>query len=161
MYKELQPHETKGGFLSRGKPRAEVYARVTESMMRSPAFMMLTHRQQILFLFCKLQWIGKRKPSLDFEEYQGDDLFYLNWAAVCDDYGLYTPKSKKNFYTDMQALIDHGLIDMVASGKSQRKKTVYRFSVRWRDMEAVQIEQIKAKNKKNAVKSPGGAETTI
>lgn len=163
-HREAQPHESRGGYLSRGrgKVKDDVYARIYESMVRSPAFLMLTHRQQVLFLLCKLQWTGKRKPGRDFEEYQGDDLFYLNWAAVCDDYGFYTQGSKKNFYDDMGTLIDYGLIDKVASGKSQRKKTVYRFSVRWKDMEADQIEQLKEeKRSKRKNKITGGEETTI
>lgn len=117
-----------------GKLRADTSANIYESMLTSDAFALLTTKQQILYVFCKAQYYGKRKPERDFpevEQMHGDDLFYLSWEAA-QQYRLYKPSMDKNFYMDMKALCDHGLIERVASGKSGRKKSVYRFSDRWK-----------------------------
>ena len=117
-----------------GRMRADTSANIYESMLTSDAFALLTTKQQILYVFCKAQYYGKRKPEKDFpevEQMQGAELFYLNWAAV-QQYRLYKPSMDKNFYQDMKALCDHGLIEKVASGKGRRQKSIYRFSDRWK-----------------------------
>lgn len=117
-----------------GRLRADTSANIYESMLTSDAFALLTTKQQVLYVFCKAQYYGKRKPEKDFpevEQMQGADLFYLNWAAV-QQYRLYKPSMDKNFYQDMKALCSHGLIEKVASGRGRRQKSVYRFSDRWK-----------------------------
>lgn len=116
-----------------GSRRADTSANIYESMLTSGAFVFLTDRQKMLYVCCKAQYYGKRKPERDYpdvEQLQGEDLFYLNWAAV-QKYGLYKLSMHANFYRDMKALCDTGFIEKVASGAGQRRKSIYRFSDRW------------------------------
>jgi hypothetical protein len=117
-----------------GGRQPDTFAQVYESMLQSDAFKDLNSTQKVLYFICKAQYYGKRKPSRDYpdiEELQGDDLFYFNWN-LAQEYGLYKPTCNKNFQMDMKALIDHGLIDLVASGIAHRKKNIYRFSDKWK-----------------------------
>lgn len=134
---EPLPFESNGQYVGRnGKARKDTSASIFESLYRSKAYRDLTARQRDLYVCCKLQFYGKRKPERDYqdiEELHGDDLFYLNWGVVCADYGLYPVGSESNFYKDMRELIRHGLIDMKSSGKSRRRKNVYQYSTRWKN----------------------------
>ena len=117
-----------------GALMSDTSASIFESMLQSNAFKGLKHRQKILYVYCKGQYYGKRKPRQDYKdipELQGDDLFYFNFD-VAVEYGLYTEKSSKLFYSDMDALIKAGFIDRVVSGKAHKKKTIYRYSGRWK-----------------------------
>ncbi len=108
----------------------ETSANIFESMLRSPAYMNLTDKQRCLYVVCKAQFFGKRKPSKDFGNGVFDDqCFYLNWESV-QHYGLY--KHHANFYKDINMLIEAGFIDRVASGAGKREKSVYRYSDRWK-----------------------------
>ena len=133
---DAKAFESNGQYRGRnGGARKDTSASIFESMYRSEAYRDLTARQRDLYVCCKLQYYGKRKPGRDFqdlEEFQGDDLFYLNWASVSADYGLYPAGSERNFYKDMNALIEHGLIDLRSSGKKRRQKNIYQYSVRWK-----------------------------
>lgn len=51
-----------------GRMRADTSANIYESMLTSDAFALLTTKQQILYVFCKAQYYGKRKPEKDFPE---------------------------------------------------------------------------------------------
>lgn len=116
-----------------GSRKVDTSANIYESMLTSAAFTFLTDRQKMLYVCCKAQYYGKRKPERDYpdvEQLQGEDLFYLNWAAV-QRYGLYKPSMHPNFYRDMKALCDIGFIEKVASGAGQRRKSIYRFSDGW------------------------------
>ena len=107
----------------------ETSANIFESMLRSPAFMGLTDKQRCLYLVCKAQHYGKRKPSKDYgKEVFDDQCFYLNWESV-QHYGLY--KQHAHFYRDMSALIQAGFITRVSSGAGKREKSVYRYSSKW------------------------------
>lgn len=120
---------------SQGKNTPDVFSRIYQSMLESDAFMDLTHKQQVLYLFCKLQFYGKRKPERDYPEYpelKGEDKFYFNWALVSDKYRLYPKSSNKNFSVDMHELIDHGFIELIACGKATRTKNIYKYSDRWK-----------------------------
>ena len=134
---EPEPFESAGGYyLKSGKVRKDTSANIYESMLRSEAFMTLTSRQKVLYLYCKAQFFGKRKPGKDHpevDEFQGDEAFYLNLKMAVDEYGLYPEGSAKNFYQDMAALIDHGLIVRISSGFRRREKSVYRFSTAWKE----------------------------
>lgn len=147
---QAHPFESAGGYRSRNsdKLKDDVSANLYESMLRSPAYMDLTDRQKVLYVYCKLQFFGKRKPQRDFpevEQFKGEDRFYMNVSMVLEEYGLYTRKSTSTFYHDMDALIKHGFIDRISSGKSHRQKTVYAFSDRWKQW-----------NPEAASASPGG-----
>ena len=119
---------------NRGKKRKDTSANIYESMMHSPAFQSLNARQRMLYVYCKAQYYGKRKPERDFpdiEEMSGASCFYLNWAAVIK-YGLYSKTDSSTFYKDMRVLCDRGLIEQIASGKVHHKKSVYKYSLKWR-----------------------------
>jgi len=124
----------------KGKVRTDTSANIYESMLLSKAFVTLTSKQQILYVYCKSQYYGHRKPEKDFpepeyEQIQGADAFYLNWSTV-KKYGLYKDSMHSNFYKDMKALCEHGFIKNISSGQSRRTKTIYRFSGDWRTWEA-------------------------
>lgn len=116
------------------RTRKDTFARLYESMLTSPAFMSLNSKQKVLYLYCKAQFMGKRKPERDFpdiDSVKGSDKFYLSWATV-QKYELYKPSMSANFYNDMKALCEHGLIEIVSSGKMQRMKSIYKFSDKWK-----------------------------
>ena len=107
----------------------ETSANIFESMLRSPAYMGLTDKQRCLYVICKAQHFGKRKPSKDHgKELFDERCFYLNWEGV-QHYGLY--KDHAHFYRDMKALIKAGFIERVSSGAGRRQKSVYRYSNKW------------------------------
>lgn len=130
--------ETAGIARRNGKDCKDTSANIFESMTFSEAWKDLTDRQRVLYLVCKLQYYGHRKPRVDYpdaENLRGDDLFYLNWHTVSEDgkcYQMYKGKSHSSFYKDMNALIEHGFIDREISGKSHKQKSIYRYSSRWR-----------------------------
>lgn len=117
-----------------GTIRADTSANVYESMLLSKAYIDLKTRQKMLYIYCKAQYYGKRKPSKDYEEmglFQSADCFYLNLACVVK-YGLYTRNMRKEFYGDMKALQEHGFITQLAPGGGNGKaKSVYQFSSDW------------------------------
>ena len=116
-----------------GKTRTDTSANIFESMLTSNAFTELTFKQQVLYIYCKAQYYGKRKPSKDYpnvSDVQSPECFYFNWATA-QRYKLYPAGSSKNFYSDMTRLIEHGLIEKIASGAAHRTKTIYRFSSEW------------------------------
>lgn len=120
----------------RGKEQADTSANIYESMLQSKAFKSLKPRQQVLYLYCKAQYYGKKKPRKDFEKqgvYQSDTYFYFNWQLAID-YELYTEKSWASLYHDMAALEKNGFIEKVKSGKEHKEKTIYKFSDKWQEM---------------------------
>ncbi|SFB86931.1 hypothetical protein [Butyrivibrio sp. YAB3001] len=111
--------------------QTETMTRISESMLCSDSFKSLKPRQQMLYIYCKAQYYGKRKPKDDNTElYQDDSFFYMNWGKILD-YGLYTEKSHSNFYKDMQELEKKGFIKKVESGKNNRKKNIYQYVDKW------------------------------
>jgi hypothetical protein len=118
-----------------GMKRTDTQTRLYESMLISKAFITLTPKQQILYVYCKAQFYGKSKPKNEeeFKElglYQDESMFYMNLRVV-KLYGLYTDSTHSNFYKDMGKLIEHGLIQRVMSGK-YKKKSIYKFSDGWK-----------------------------
>lgn len=109
-------------------------ANIYESMLESEAFMDLTKNQRLLYVYCKKQYYGKRKPQRDYpdiEEFKSEECFYF-CLSMAERYGLYTRKNKGQFYKDMKALVSHGFIDVVSNGKYTKSKTVYRYSYAWK-----------------------------
>lgn len=120
-----------------GKVRTDTSANIYESMLLSKAFITLTNKQQILYIYCKSQYYGHKKPEKDFpddERLKGADFFYLNWSTV-KKYGLYKDSMHSNFYKDMKVLCEHGFIENVCSGQKRKTKTIYRFSSNWKTWE--------------------------
>lgn len=130
-----KPFESTGSHFTNpttNKIQADTSANIYESMLLHPSYQPLKFRQQSLYTVCKAQYYGKRKPSKDYpdvENFAEPTCFYLNWEAV-QRYGLYKPSMHSNFYNDMNALIEAGFIDRVASGTACNK-TVYKLSDRW------------------------------
>lgn len=111
-------------------------ANIYESMLLSPAFIALSNRQRLLYLYCKAQYYGKRKPAKDFKElglYQEETCFYMN-RAVIRKYSMYPDSSNKEFYRDIDALISYGFITReLQGGGNGHTKSVYKFSGKWRE----------------------------
>ena len=131
-----KPFESTGSHFTNpvtGQIQADTSANIYESMLMNPLYQNLLPRQQSLYTICKAQYYGKRKPSKDFpdiEDFAEPTCFYLNWATV-QRYGLYSTTAEHDFRDDMKALAEHGFIEVVASGKAHRTKTVYKLSDRW------------------------------
>lgn len=109
-------------------------ANIYDSMLTSAAFRDLSARQRMLYVYCKNQYYGKRKPRADYpdiEAVQGDECFYLNHALITDVYGLYPKTNHRDFYKDMQKLVDNGFIEVVSNGHAAKKRSIYRFSEKW------------------------------
>lgn len=73
-----------------GAMMADTSATIFESMLQSDAFKSLNPKQQILYVYCKAQYYGKRKPEKDYPDipqFEGADLFYFNWD-IAQEYGL-------------------------------------------------------------------------
>lgn len=117
----------------RGKVQCDTSANIYESMLQSTAFKSLNNKQQILYVYCKSQYYGKRKPKKDYEKqglYQDDSCFYMNWGRALE-YGLYTSTMNSNFRKDMKALETWGFIKKLKSGKDHKEKNVWQFDDRW------------------------------
>lgn len=131
-----KPYESVGlNYIDRkGKTRKETNCCIYDSMLESDAFVSLKPRLKVLYLYCKAQLFGKRKPARDCPQidiYQDDSCFYFNWD-LAKNYGLYKPSMESNFYRDMKALIDAGFIKLLTSGAKRKQKNVYAFSDRWK-----------------------------
>lgn len=119
-----------------GKLRGDSSANIYESMLLHPAFRTLKPRQQMLYVLCKSQFYGHKKPSdetgyKDIDAFKSDMCFFLNLAAVVR-YGLYTRNMRGKFYADMKELQRRGFIEVLSSGASTKKKSVYKFSGNWK-----------------------------
>lgn len=107
--------------------KSDTSANIYMSMLTHPAFMDLTPRQKVLYLYCKAQLYGeKHKQIVD-----GKECFTMNRSKWQKLYSLYKPGNEGAFYTDMSSLIEHGFIDCVFCGATLRKKSLYCFSDRW------------------------------
>lgn len=132
----------------------ECFLTIYESMLRSEAYKALTIRQRHLYIICKAQWYGKRKPSADYPDLGFEnECFYLHRNQVINDYALYTIHTARFFYEDMRALIAYGFIELVSNGKANHTKNIYRFSSRWKFINHEQITQIAAEIKKIGIKN--------
>lgn len=133
-----RPYESIGETFidSNGYKKSDTCAQIYESMLTSAAFMGLKPRQKVLYLYCKAQLYGKRKPCKDYApenypEFQSESCFYMNWGAV-KNYGLYSQNGQHEFYADMKALQERGFIETVMSGKANKCKSIYKYSGQWK-----------------------------
>lgn len=111
----------------------DVSANIYESMAQSDAWRDLKPRERQLYVYCKLQYYGKRKPSKDFpniDAFNSDLCFYLNLAAVVN-YGIYKRSGNKEFYKDIHTLVEHGFIEIISNGKYTKTKSIYKYSDKW------------------------------
>lgn len=104
----------------------DTFAMIYNSMLTHPSFKSLTASQKILYLYCKAQQYSEKQKPISSDE----STFTMNRVKY-SNYGLYSKNSGKSFQRDIDALIEHGLIDCVRSGKNLRRKSIYRFSDRW------------------------------
>lgn len=119
------------------KKSGEPFAALYRSLLLSDAFATLSKGAKVLYLYCALHIhnAGRIKPGKDFPDVpqlQGDDVFYMNRALVCNKYHLYSPANSKSFYADINELVEHGLIERISNGKEQKKKSIYRLSDKWK-----------------------------
>lgn len=118
-----------------GTIRADTSANIYESMLLDPAFATMKPRQQMLYVLCKAQFYGHRKPQQDYPDLecmQGDDKFYMNLSAVVQ-YGLYKRSGTHEFYGDLKELQRRGFIKCISNGRATKSKSVYQFSGEWKN----------------------------
>jgi len=133
-----------------GNENKDTSANIYDSMFTHPAFMSLTPKQQVLYIACKMQYfrLAKKVWSADGASFSGgkkyvsealakslgvekSECFFMNRQVYAEEYHLYDANSSGRFSKDMDALIEHGLIDCVSSGKNSRTRSVYKYSTRW------------------------------
>lgn len=129
--------------LYKGKPE-DKSSNIHYSMLMSNAWHNLTGKQKELYLYCKLQLFGQSiqskenlKTEKEIDEKAKVDIsirFVFNMGLWCDLYGLYTEKTQRYFYSDMDALIENGFIKLIVSGKTTRTKNIYEFSDKWTEL---------------------------
>lgn len=133
-----RPFECKRGkILDRNgtQMKADTVTRIFESMLLSEAFMDLTSKQKILYIYCKAQFYGKKKPKgekefKDLGLFQDEEYFYFP-LRTATSYGLYNESTHANFYRDMQVLVEHGFIERASPGRF-KQKSIYRYSDGWK-----------------------------
>lgn len=130
-----KPFESKGEkYLDeKGIMRSDTSANIYESMLASSVFRDLKPKQKVLYLYCKAQYYGKRKPAKDFPnnaDYAKDEVIYMNWNIARRN-KLYSDTDSSTFYKDMKALIDHGFLEKLKSGKAHKEKNIYLLSNKW------------------------------
>lgn len=125
-------------FNCNGKLVTDTTANINYSLLTSPAFKDLSARQRMLYVCAKSEFYGARsRPKNDFtdnEEFKKDGagMFYLNHRLVTDVYGLYPKTNRRDFYKDIEALIDHGFIQLVSSGRVNKQRSIYQYSAAWK-----------------------------
>lgn len=131
-------YATAGNYMVNGVEKRETFTQIYESAMRSEAFRSLPPRIQMLYIYTRLQEMGKSKPNRELDGTEVEELvksdacffFPHNIAAQYTDH--YNAKPSR-LYDDMRVLEEHGFIDIVLSGRTNRKKSVYRYSERWKE----------------------------
>lgn len=132
-------YATAGDYMVNGAQRKDTFTQIYESAVRSEAFRSLPAHVQMLYIYTRLQEMGKRKPDRDYSEehpmrdkVKGDDCFYFPRSTAAQYANRYKSTSHR-LYDDMGILEEHGFIDTVISGRNNRKKSVYKYSERWKD----------------------------
>lgn len=110
------------------------FFRVHTDMLESPAYKDLSPMQKILLIHCKNEAHGRAQA--DEKKRTGkpaaESLFYMNRGLYVSKFNLYSEGNYKGFRRDMAALIEHGFVDCVRSGYSERTQSLYRLSGRWK-----------------------------
>jgi len=119
---EKKPFESTG-------ESSDISANIYMSMMMSPAWMELTKRQMVLYIYCKGQYYGEKKKPVK------DNLFSftMNKSKWCSLYKLYSVGNAKYFHADMDALISFGFVRCIECGVTTRTKSIYEYSSKWQD----------------------------
>lgn len=133
---QRKPYESAkpgSGHGKNGDPYVALYA----SMTNSRAWHSLTGNQRELYRFCRSQISAKQKPCSefpDYEPYQDDAVFYMG-NALGITLGLYAARNGKisnTFYKDLRVLEERGFIDCLINRRKSRKKSIFRFTDRWK-----------------------------
>lgn len=127
-----------------GKARPDTFTIIYESMLCSPAYKALSNKEKQLYTLCKAQYYGKRKPKQDYPstpEVQGDECFYFN-REMAIGYGWCKENDTGPLYEGLKTLIAFGFIDLVISGKANHRKSVYRYSNRWGNLDEKALGEI-------------------
>lgn len=116
-------------------------ANIYKSMLESDAFKDLSARQKILYVYAKSRRYGqttKQKEEL-FSQFPGiqmpvdvEEYFSMTRGNAVYDWGLYSRYHVELFYRDVEELILHGFIKCVACGAVGKKKSIYKYSDKWR-----------------------------
>lgn len=117
-----KPFESMGHItLKSGKPQKDTSANIYESMLLSSAWQDLTTRQQLLYVYCKAQYYGEKNYQLK-GKIDNPEIFTMNQFKWCKKYKLYSLGNSKQFYKDMEGLIEHGFIKCLKCGAIARQK---------------------------------------
>lgn len=103
-----------------GTNTSEPFVALYSTLLFSDAWLDLKPRAQMLYIYMRHQF-GNGKGEL------ADGQFFFNQALWKDK--LYT--NKNSFISDVKALVAHGFIDIVESGRFTRTKSIYAYSDRW------------------------------
>ena len=116
--RKLPTHEKFEAIAAHGK-----FTKITDSMMDSQAWQTLEPSQMGLYL------LFKRK----FTRYKSGDDNRQNISFPHSEYKkIRTYSNQRTFWRDLDALIDCGFIEVIASGRTTRKATIYGFSDNWK-----------------------------
>lgn len=101
------------------------FAKICHDMMASPAWAALNLRQRGFYLEFKRKYTQKMSNGHLVSCNQNDISFTTNEGKTL--YG-----DLRTFRSDMDALIEVGLLDLIASGWNTRSPNIYGFSDRWK-----------------------------
>lgn len=130
-------YATAGKYEVNGSLREDTFAQIYESVLRGGAFQSLAPRVQMLYVYTRMQEVGKRKPNRELkntpveELVKSEDCFFFPLNVAAQYTNRYNSKPS-SLYKDMRTLEKYGFIDIVVSGKNTRTKSVYRYSDRWK-----------------------------
>lgn len=131
--KKNKPYEKKSfeSDLSSSDTSANIYM----SMLMSESWQKLSKNAQVLYLYCKAQYYAeKKKPKLEHRvltEQEQKQCFTMNKSKWSKLYKLYT--NDRQFYKDMNMLIEFGFVELLENGKSSRTKSIYMLSNKWKE----------------------------
>ena len=121
-----KPFESKGG--------KDSFAMIFMSQVKSPAFMDLTDKQRLIYMYMKLQFYGQRnRPMKDYPDIaDSEQYFYFN-LQLAKEYGLVKSDGSRGLlYANIKAIEDHGFIKTISNGREVKQKSIYVFSMDWR-----------------------------
>ena len=113
--------------------KSDTSANIYMSMLLSDNWQKLSKNAQILYIYCKAQYYAeKNKPKSQLRqltEQEQRQCFTMNKSKWQSLYGIYS--NERQFYKDMNMLIENGFIELVENGKNTRTKSIYMLSNKW------------------------------
>lgn len=126
-YSSRAPSGTADYVDERGKKQKDHFSMMHHSLLSSSAFLDLKPRARALYLY-----MADRPQQRDGET--GQPIFTFPesyWKIGKADYSYQLYKRNEDFYTDRDALIDHGFIKCLERNKNARTANKYTFSNDW------------------------------